>query len=454
MFNVPLVRSSVFKVLAVLGATLALTLALSSCADDKKSGVTNNPVDTTGPQLLDITKYSPAQTCAVCHPDQVEQWQGSMHAYAAKDPVMAAINLAGQMAYVNAVDQGCVKCHSMLGSRAGLTPWGEYDVDNLPQVAQEGIGCDVCHMMESFNELQNGEINLTEEPIRYGTIRDPVPNAFHESEFKPFYGRSEYCGTCHDIDNGSGLMFEATFTEWQNGGFTVTGKTCNDCHMPAYIGRATPTSPERVLHDHKFIGTDLAFIDFPGKPEQQQLVQEMLQNSVTMTLNAPATVTPGADYSFSVDLLNDLTGHNVPSGATFLREVWLQVVVTDAAGDTVYASGLLDANDDLKDDDSEFPERDDDLFNLQSTMLRADSVKTWEPWVIAYLVDPTLRPGETRTANYTFTAPLGVTGPLQVDVALQYRTFPPHVLRGLDLGWMLPLPIMKMEEASQAVTVL
>ena len=110
------------KLISPLAFVFALALMFAGCNGDSPSGVVINPVDTSGPQLLDITKYSSAEECRGCHPDQVTDWEGSMHAYSAKDPVMAAINLAGQLDYINAVDQGCVKCHSMLGSRAGLTP--------------------------------------------------------------------------------------------------------------------------------------------------------------------------------------------------------------------------------------------------------------------------------------------------------------------------------------------
>lgn len=447
--SVPLKR--LFMAAPLAGFALLMGV-LSACDSGNDSIVTTPPSDTV--VAFDINNYSSAEDCRGCHPDQVEQWEGSMHAYAAKDPVMTAINFAGQMAYVNAIDQGCVKCHAFLSSRAGETPWGAYDVETISPQGQEGITCDVCHMVESIGAIQNGEINLTTERVRHGTIRDPEPNAFHESKYQSLLERSEFCGVCHDIDNGHGLLFEATFKEWRDGGFAETGKTCGDCHMQEYTGRATPTSPVRTLHDHSMPGTDLAFIDnFPGKTEQLQMVTDLLENSLSATLTAPGTATVDQLYSFSATFTNDKTGHNVPSGATFLREVWAAVTVIDAAGDTLYSSGMLDANDDIMDDDSEFPERDADLFNLQSTMLRADSSKTWAPWEIAYLVDPTLKAGDSREADYSFTVPGTAVSPFTVDIALRYRTFPPHILREFELDWMLPLPIINMVEMSQVVTI-
>ena len=60
---------------------LALALALAACGNDE----THLSRD----QLLD------PETCKTCHPDQFREWSGSMHAYAADDPVFVAMNARG-----------------------------------------------------------------------------------------------------------------------------------------------------------------------------------------------------------------------------------------------------------------------------------------------------------------------------------------------------------------------
>jgi len=56
--------------------------ALFACHSDQTS--------LTREQLLD------PQSCAGCHQDQFQEWEGSMHAYSSNDPVFLAMNKRGQ----------------------------------------------------------------------------------------------------------------------------------------------------------------------------------------------------------------------------------------------------------------------------------------------------------------------------------------------------------------------
>ncbi len=429
----------------LLSGFLALMAVMAiSCTSDNSPVDAGNGTDTTGAALLNSSDFTPATECRSCHMQEYEEWSGSMHAYSLKDPVWNALNTLGRKEYVGAIDQGCVKCHGMIGSRAGETPWGELKLDSLKPVVQEGITCDLCHTISGITAIENGKVLLAPGKMKYGTTLNPVATTAHESEYQPFYKTSEYCGSCHDIIVNNELGLETTFSEWLNGGFATTGKSCNDCHMPTYTGSAAPGAPVRTLHRHTFIGTDLAFIDFPQKAEQLQLVTQMLQNAVSTRILAPANAAAGSQLTFNVELTNDKTGHDVPSGASFLRQVWLDVTVRDASGTLIFSSGQLDANDDLMNEDSEFPERDSSLFNLQSTMRRADGSKTMVTWDVTSLDNPALHAGQTKLAPYTFTIPSTAVGPLSIRTALRYRSFPPSVVRSLALDAILPITIIDM----------
>ena len=65
--------------------TVALALAFVGCGA---------PVDKTA-ALSRAERLDPA-SCAGCHPDHYREWSGSMHAYAAEDPVFLAMNAHGQ----------------------------------------------------------------------------------------------------------------------------------------------------------------------------------------------------------------------------------------------------------------------------------------------------------------------------------------------------------------------
>lgn len=258
-------RSSL-KSLLVVGSFGAMVFVLAGGCGESGNTITDTDNGDTTPSGLSASDFEPVENCT-CHPDHIREWSGSMHAYALKDPVFEAVRAAGQSQYINALDQACVQCHSVIGSRTGEIPWGPLDLGSMSDVTKEGVGCDLCHTITSISRLSNGGIVMTPGSTKYGTTRDPERTTAHESAFNPLYSSSEYCGACHDFVTGGGLELETTFREWRNGGFTSTGKTCNDCHMLTYTGRATPTGPERTLHRHTFPGVDLAMIDFPEKAE-------------------------------------------------------------------------------------------------------------------------------------------------------------------------------------------
>ncbi len=438
--------------LSLFWAVVLLIVGVAAgCSEDEAPLGPGNTPDTTGAGLVSSSDFTSAEDCRSCHMEQYDEWSGSMHAYSLKDPVWNALNREGQKAYVGALDQGCVKCHGMIGSRAGEMPWGGFEMDSLPAVVQEGVTCDLCHTISGITAIENANLLLAPGEVKYGTIVNPVATNAHKSEYQPLYKTSEYCGACHDIIVDKTLGLETTFAEWQNGGFAATGKTCNDCHMPTYTGSAAPGAPVRTLHRHTFIGTDLAFIDFPQKAEQLRLVTELLQNAVTMNVITPSSAAAGAQIAFQVELINDKTGHDVPSGASFLRQVWLDVTVRDASGSLLFSSGQLDANDDLMDEESKFPQRDSSLFNLQSVMRRADGSKTMLTWDVYSLDNPALHAGQTQLASYAFDVPPLTTGPLSINATLRYRSFPPWVIRSLDLESVLPITIIDMNIGSATV---
>ena len=77
---------------------------------------------------------------------------------------------------------------------------------------------------------------------------------------------------------------------------------------------------------------------------------------------------------FKVKVENATDGHNVPTGFTGERLVWLQVTVTDREGTVIFKSGDRDPNGDYRDGESSYVHAgelplDDQLFTLQSRFL-------------------------------------------------------------------------------------
>ena len=85
-------------------------------------------------------------------------------------------------------------------------------------------------------------------------------------------------------------------------------------------------------------------------------------------------VTEQADRNgirFKVKVESATDGHNVPTGFTGERLIWLDVTITDSEGTVIFRSGDRDPNGDLRDGHSSYVhagelEKDGQLFNLQS----------------------------------------------------------------------------------------
>lgn len=279
------------------------------------------------------------EACRSCHPTQFEDWSGSMHAYAADDPVFVAMNARGQRETGGALGSFCVNCHAPIAVREGLTTDG-LNLAEVPR-AKKGVTCYFCHAIESVTDTHNNPLILAKDDALFGPFGDPVPGTPHVARYSAFLDgtRSESaaaCGSCHDIVNQHGAHVERTFKEWQGSLFSAptTGLSCAQCHMEGSDGPAATTSTRtRRLHRHDFPAVDLALTEFPHVEEQRARAQKLLDSTVQSTLCwNPVT------SRIEVTLDNVGAGHGWPSGATPDRRAWVEVDAYLGA-DHLYSSG-------------------------------------------------------------------------------------------------------------------
>ena len=141
----------------------------------------------------------------------------------------------------------------------------------------------------------------------------------------------------------------------------------------------------------------------------------------------------------TVAITNRIAGHSLPTGTTFVRQCWVELVATDAHGATLYESGTLDANGDLRDRWSTLdPYGDADLVSLASGFVDAHGTPTPFPWEAAEHHRNALRAGESRTFTYFVPVPAGAPGPVTLRARLRLRTYPPFLLRKLGAAALVP----------------
>jgi len=269
------------------------------------------------------------------------------------------------------------------------------DVKKYTYLSQSGL-CGTCHDVTLVNGFR-------------------LEEAFSEYKMSPAASRGESCQDCHMS--------------------TVPGKASGYARGPAAVVGGVET-PERKLTNHMFVGPDHSVVHpglFPLDEDAQRMasMREWLQfdyeagwgtdtfeegvsddqvfperwSSADDRYDARAIIEIQLErlaamaerrksllqaaypmgaiemlqadpdgLQFQVRVSSGTDGHNVPTGFTGERLVFLQVTVTDSTGKVVFRSGDLDPNGDLRDlhslyvHNGELP-LDTQLFSLQSNFI-------------------------------------------------------------------------------------
>lgn len=289
-------------------------------------------------------------TCKRCHPHHHQEWAGSMHAYAAEDPVFLAFNQRGQRETKGELGDFCVQCHAPMALRLGLTTDG-LNLPNLPAWSK-GVGCYFCHQVESVQGTHNNPLVLSNNKVMRARIQDPAPAKYrledqstvHASEASTLLNSdniesTKTCGSCHDIVTPKGTHIEQTFVEWQGSMFNLPikegGLSCAGCHMPQAQEQVaiSPGSKARIsaFHRHVMAGPDAALTPFPDAASAAQHAELNRSRREARRLNAicatlcvlpPEPADPNGAPVVSMWLHNEGAGHHWPSGASADRRAW------------------------------------------------------------------------------------------------------------------------------------
>lgn len=325
-----------------------------------------------------LAAFRPSADCGSCHKSIYNAWKDSMHAHAITSPITVVQNnldMKHSLGTTAAPDprRMCINCH---GPAVGAMTSGEL----LPlgyEREKEGVECVSCHQLKKavtpggaaltavYNvELQRGD-------VYFGRLDGPVGNAYHRSERNDLFDKPELlCATCHMVNydknndgkivKGVDLVLQTTLDEYREYQKAGGKSTCVSCHMPVVPGARNAADgavpllledyppPDRQIHDHSFVGVDYPLDEvMKGKDPQKAKRQKMLASAATFSLES-ATVQK-ANLAIKLNIDNQ-TGHNLPTGFAFARQMWIELIVNDGAS-TVFTSGVLrNPGDDLCDD--------------------------------------------------------------------------------------------------------
>ena len=435
---------------------------------DPTTGTTEVPVDTgddyhdplsiPASPTLDLGDFTPSEQCGSCHPTHYDQWRTSVHASAMHDPVFQGLVYARQTNLEGQQDLFCTQCHSTVGTRShDVQPW--FYFDDLDPFTMEGVNCESCHRVSEVARTHNAGLRMDPGGPMRGPIADPIDNAFHTSEAADFISDAEFCGACHDVIETTGLPLERPYEEWLTSPAKQDDRPCQSCHMPESAGSAADGGPERTVHDHRFVGVDVPLVEgFLTEDEETTLradIEALLQSSGTVLLDLPATVVPGETLDVVVTVRNEVDAHNLPTGSTFNRQMWLEVTVTDATGRQVYETGTLDENLDLRNHWSALdPYGDDDLVTFGSGFVDGDGIPTLFTHYATEHTSGALQPLHDRTVTLFAPIPEDAEGPLDVAARLRFRPLGPFLLRLLELdAWLDHIVITDIDAHSGQVSL-
>lgn len=406
-------------------------------------------------------KFESPEVCMGCHPDIHAQWKGSMHANAFNDPVFQALWKLGEKETKGFTKNLCGGCHTAIGVVSNDLSFkdGEFVTSDI---ARQGVQCDVCHTIKESSFLEtptyepsNASLIVAPGEVKRGPYKDSV-SPYHKCEYSELHTKSKFCANCHQVFHPvSNFHIERTYDEWKYSVYAQHDIQCQDCHMmpveksieaartlkkPVNPGQPCTMGPKRErMATHEFVGANFTIPALLGAKEHAAMAEQRLKSAAELDVKVPAAVKAGALATVAVKVTNVGAGHNLPTSLTEVRQMWLDVRVTDAEGRQVFRSGDLDEKGDLREEAR--------IFN--SHAVDKDGHHTVKPWEIArFEYVKTIPPKGSATENYSFVVPADAKLPLTVMAVLRYRSYPQSVAN-LLLGKDAPvLPIVDMAEKS------
>jgi len=454
--------------LLVVSICLLAVLPAGAAAQDNKYPFFPSLINTHTGGPVKSGDFEPPEVCKECHTEIYNQWNGSMHSNAWHDPVFQALWKLGTKETNGLTEKLCVGCHTAIGTVseeiANKDEKGEYLIS---PIAQKGVQCDVCHTVEKATYLEtdghephNASIVIDPGNVKRGPFKDSQSPG-HDSTYSELHTKAEFCANCHHVYHPvSGFPIERTYDEWKNSVYAQNGIVCQDCHMAPVEdavkvaqtmkkvnrpGKAANEGPERPhIYQHNFVGANFTIPGLLGATGHADMAKKRLQSAAALELTPPTRLKTGEMGTLKVKVTNVGAGHNLPTSLTEVRQMWLEVEVTDAKGRKLLRSGWLDKEHNIE------PE----AIIFDTYAVDKDGKHTVKPWeIVRFEHNRTIPPKGSAEEKYSFLVPAGTRGPLQAKVRLRYRSYP-QAVANLLLGKSAPvLPIVDMATMAKSIEI-
>ncbi len=386
--------------------------------------------------------FTPPETCGDCHPDKFEEWTGSMHALAFKDPVyQGELNLAVKEAS-HEISRQCEGCHTPAAVVTGEVKGA--GLKGLSDMALAGVSCDVCHSIKGhthwqtpYHQPENGSLILSpgkesaDGPVltKYGPMspEEGCGDDFHQCVESSLHLSSELCASCHQVSNHeTHTLLEETYHEWKNGPYATANIHCQDCHMveTETFKRSADEfrKPGRDAYHHYFNGANFLLYyltELAATKAGDEEFATNVHNKYTMAVKrlqaaAALEITPvyrqNRLVEIKVRVKNIRAGHNLTTSLTNIRQMWLEVTATDSKGDVLMTTGTVGSHGVL-------PEN---IRMFNSHTQDKDLNFTLKPWKAeSFSKNDTIPPKGYKDVYYGLSVDKGVS--VNIEARLRYR---------------------------------
>lgn len=393
-------------------------------------------------------------SCQSCHAEAFADWSDTNHRLMGNShPYYKVVQALARQTEGEEFGQWCQGCHMpqqiMTGQKS--LPAGSHMFEHGgasliaaqrkgESVVEEGTGCFFCHRITRIEDAGGNAaltVNLKDreryvfEDAQGGSVAhwlaerqiNARPAAHKTSYQQDFYRDAALCKSCHnEFSPGTGANIVNTWEEWAGSPYATSERvderrTCIDCHMnpnpgnggAAVPGRSTENGPLKArLYRHNFTGAQHQLVGLRN-PELEAESIALLKSSASLTARLE-------DGQLVVRVTNVGAGHALPTGVADFRELWLEISVKNGAGDTVLQSG--------QPVDGAVPA---DAHMFRKVFGDSDGKPVGlRFWRYAKLLEDTRIPAKGwRDERYPL--PNGVSGPLDVEIKLNFRTYPKWV---------------------------
>lgn len=290
-----------------------------------------------------------------CHTAIVAQWQSSAHRAAATDPFYRFATTRMGEDYGTAATRLCAGCHEPGAVLAGAI--SDHTAADLPS-RHEGVTCLVCHLTTRVADVAphgvpaNASLVIEAPDPAILFPRAPLGAmtlARHRRWLsRPALSENRFCASCHQFFippelGGKPGRLRLQVAETAKTPFASpehpSYKSCVDCHM-APIAADDPAAKDGKVHDHRALGANVMLPMLMGDHAQVEATRAFrATGGLTVAIGEPTLGDDGLVVPVTIG--NPNIGHDFPTGATDISEVWVEVRLTNQDGREIGRSPIL-----------------------------------------------------------------------------------------------------------------